>query len=419
MKCPQELLKSEVSWRNTLETRYDGKGVLFVKYESLNNSSKQTNVNFFMDKGERRLMASQMTEIDADPSSTFGGRLVRGINVIGGREGRGKSTLSIWFAAHVSSGSELPGTLPDEEVPHGDVLILSSEDNYGRTQKPRLTAAGADHSRILYYDKSIQNLKELRELLAEWKQEAIRPTMLIIDPVRDIPTGNMNISGVSTSGVAVISAAIDDVIDVNDIYMVVVQHTNKGQGQSLLDGFQEGGWPKKARSVLRFEEAELSSGDDVLGLWHAKTNNVEGLSDPLPMIIEGYEFYNDQGKVVKTSRIKALPQDQGMIPKPYEPFQNSRTAEDIVKRQKVVQERRDRVISFVSEEINRDPQRRVGKKNIESSISTKFKISERSARTDIVSLINCGKLVKSKDGVTAFLELPTGDIDASDEYDER
>lgn len=67
------------------------------------------------------------------------------LTILEGDPGLGKSTLLLDLAARVSTGHEMPDGTPGVE---GGVLILTAEDGAADTVVPRLTAAGADLSRI-------------------------------------------------------------------------------------------------------------------------------------------------------------------------------------------------------------------------------------------------------------------------------
>lgn len=86
---------------------------------------------------------------DVEPEAVswlWAGRLPAGkVIVLDGDPSLGKSTLSITFAAHVSTGKEWP----DQTVcPLGDVVYLSAEDGLADTLRPRLDAAGGDPCRV-------------------------------------------------------------------------------------------------------------------------------------------------------------------------------------------------------------------------------------------------------------------------------
>jgi len=74
-----------------------------------------------------RIPAGKLVTLDGDPSL-------------------GKSTLSLAFAAVITTG----GTWPDNSpcAFPGDVILLSEEDGLADTVRPRLDAAGADVSRV-------------------------------------------------------------------------------------------------------------------------------------------------------------------------------------------------------------------------------------------------------------------------------
>ena len=65
---------------------------------------------------------------------------------LGGREGVGKSTVCAHLAAKVTKG-ELPG---DYYGTPKSVIIVSTEDDWSATIKPRLVAAGADLDRVFH-----------------------------------------------------------------------------------------------------------------------------------------------------------------------------------------------------------------------------------------------------------------------------
>src|SRR5688572_27946901 len=65
---------------------------------------------------------------------------------LGGREGVGKSTVCTHLAAQVTNG-ELPG---DYYGARKSVIIVSTEDEWSATIKPRLVAAGADLDRVFH-----------------------------------------------------------------------------------------------------------------------------------------------------------------------------------------------------------------------------------------------------------------------------
>jgi hypothetical protein len=69
------------------------------------------------------------------------------LHIVAGAPGTGKTTLAIAIAAAITAG----GVFPDgTRAPLGNVLIWSSEDDWGDTLAPRLKAAGADMTRVFF-----------------------------------------------------------------------------------------------------------------------------------------------------------------------------------------------------------------------------------------------------------------------------
>ena len=70
------------------------------------------------------------------------------LNLIGGREGIGKSIFACWLAAAITRG-RLPGV--HEELPRA-VIIAATEDSWAHTIVPRLIAHGADLTLVYRVD---------------------------------------------------------------------------------------------------------------------------------------------------------------------------------------------------------------------------------------------------------------------------
>jgi len=100
--------------------------------------------------------------------------------VIDGNPGQGKSTFVTAIVAAVTSPSKKLSFLPD--LKHGDVLILSAEDDPARVLKPRLLANGADTNRIRFQKRPFTlDTHGLQLLRAEIERH--RPLVVVIDPL--------------------------------------------------------------------------------------------------------------------------------------------------------------------------------------------------------------------------------------------
>jgi putative DNA primase/helicase len=100
------------------------------------------------DANVKRVVIKCASEIDLEPVEwLWPGRLAIGkTTLIGGDPGLGKSQLSSFIAAALSTGGRWPC---DEGVaPEKNIIILSAEDGAADTIVPRLVAAGADKFKI-------------------------------------------------------------------------------------------------------------------------------------------------------------------------------------------------------------------------------------------------------------------------------
>ena len=71
------------------------------------------------------------------------------ITILDGDPGMGKSLLSIFIAACVSTGQPMPDGAPGKQ---GKVILIAPEDAAEDTIKPRVEAAGGDPSQVLLLD---------------------------------------------------------------------------------------------------------------------------------------------------------------------------------------------------------------------------------------------------------------------------
>jgi hypothetical protein len=116
-------------------------------------------------------------------------RLIRGgINLLDGDPGLGKSFIALDVAARLSSGR----AMPEDQVSHkpANVLLLSHEDDLGRTIKPRLEDLGADIARIFALGDVLINGSEPRQFtlpldcdLLEEKITDYKIELAIFDPL--------------------------------------------------------------------------------------------------------------------------------------------------------------------------------------------------------------------------------------------
>jgi putative DNA primase/helicase len=104
------------------------------------------------------------------------------ITLLDGDPGAGKSFLCLAVATAVSLGAALPGG-PKFRTP-ANVLLLSIEDGFADTVRPRLDSMGADVSRI-YIPNPKRGLapSSLNAAFIETTVKQIGPLLVIIDPI--------------------------------------------------------------------------------------------------------------------------------------------------------------------------------------------------------------------------------------------
>jgi KaiC/GvpD/RAD55 family RecA-like ATPase len=119
------------------------------------------------------------------------GRIAKGKHTaIAGEPGDGKSQLSVFVAATISTGGQWP--CDEGRAPVGNVIILNAEDGADDTVVPRLIAAGADRKRVHIVSAVRQedgkgrrafNLQADLALLEKKIAEIGDVALVIIDPI--------------------------------------------------------------------------------------------------------------------------------------------------------------------------------------------------------------------------------------------
>jgi putative DNA primase/helicase len=142
------------------------------------------------------LVVADQIKIEAVDWIWKGWLAARKFHILGGAPGTGKTTIALKVASTISTGNHWPdGSL----APKGKVVIWSGEDGIEDTLAPRLKAAGADLSNILFVGevpdresrRSFDPGTDMAVLLDELEMHKdLR--LLILDPVVTTVTGNSN-----------------------------------------------------------------------------------------------------------------------------------------------------------------------------------------------------------------------------------
>jgi hypothetical protein len=166
------------------------------------------------------------------------------VTLLAGEAKTGKSFVTMWISAAVSSGLEIPCS-NGECMPEGDVLILSAEDDAADTIKPRLIAAGANADRIYEmtlkspegspYPFTLAHLDELEEALGRLQC----PKVVIIDPITAYIGGR--IDDHKDAQLRTLIGPLKALAAKWGIALIVVGHFNKGNGTNALNKIKGSG----------------------------------------------------------------------------------------------------------------------------------------------------------------------------------
>ena len=165
------------------------------------------------------------------------GKIAKGkVTMIAGDPGLGKSQVSLYLAAIVSTGGSFPGGYKCEQ---GSVLLFSAEDGAEDTINPRLQAVNADGNRVYifstvnvkgrekFFDLST-DLTLLNKALSEHKDISL----IVIDPITAF-LGETDSH--KNSEVRGLLATLSKMASEYNVAVVVVTHLNKGTGTNAMN----------------------------------------------------------------------------------------------------------------------------------------------------------------------------------------
>lgn len=159
------------------------------------------------------------------------------LSLIVGDPGVSKSFLTIFIAAHVTTGKAWPDA-PQMDIEKGSVVILNAEDAASDTIRPRADAAGADVTKISILEGTriagevrhfslLRDIPKLEELLK--KNRDIK--LILIDPL------SAYLSGVDThrdSDTRGVMAPLSKLAEKYRVTIVAVLHLNKNTAMQSL-----------------------------------------------------------------------------------------------------------------------------------------------------------------------------------------
>ncbi len=161
------------------------------------------------------------------------------LTLLAGHPGEGKSTLTLWTAARVSRGQDMPNGTAGPPASH--VVLLSAEDAAEDTIVPRLLCHGADLTRIHEFigsrdangrEQSVSSLGDSDTLDAiEQLVEHVKARLVIIDPLSAF------LKGIDPHKNAEIRSLLKPLADLaarTGCAVLLVEHLNKSIAQTVL-----------------------------------------------------------------------------------------------------------------------------------------------------------------------------------------
>ena len=168
------------------------------------------------------------------------------ITIIQGDPGEGKTTFVLALAALLTCGLPMPGDA--ESLPPMNIIYQTAEDGLADTVKPRLTALGADCSRVLVIDKSERELTLSDHRIAQAIQET-DSGLLVLDPIQAYLGEGVDMH--RANEVRPIFKRLGQLAEQTGCAIVLVGHMNKMQGvKSAYRGLGSIDFRAAARSVL-------------------------------------------------------------------------------------------------------------------------------------------------------------------------
>lgn len=203
----------------------------------------KTDFNRRQSEGDMDLPIVSLDQVEMKPINwLWPERIARGkITVIAGNPGLGKSQITAFLAAKVSTGQNWP----DRTSPGvaGHVLILSSEDDPHDTIKPRLLAAGGDDSKchILEMIKGQDSNGQKTQRPFDLKRDMARMQrtlesrgnirLIIIDPISAYLGDTDSHNNAEIRGLL---APLADMAMQRNVAVVLVTHFNKSKDQDMI-----------------------------------------------------------------------------------------------------------------------------------------------------------------------------------------
>lgn len=207
------------------------------------------------------------------------------LTMISGDPGLGKSMLTSYLAAQITTGKAFPGELLayGETKDIGSVIMLSAEDDIADTILPRVNAAGADVSKVRVMNTVIKEQHRHRGLDITKDVSSIEGVingfgdckLITIDPISSF-MGRVDSN--SNSEVRGALAPITNLAQKYGIAVVCISHLNKGSGKAMYRTMGSLAFTAAARAAFAIAKDEE---DEEVRYFCEIKNNLAKNSPPL------------------------------------------------------------------------------------------------------------------------------------------
>ena len=204
------------------------------------------------------------------------------VSLLGADGGTGKGIWQAQLIAYVTAG-RTSGFFPQPPEKTGSVLIFSGEDDPGKVLKARLTAAGADMSRVMvitsdaYFARTGSPLCIPDTSFAKYVGKAA-PALVIIDPLQSfLPAGvemaSRNQMRSALLPLKALCARLADSSDIWDIARSVLMMGRDKNSEKLYLSHEKSSYSAPARTaLLHIEQAQVEGVTTAVAVFDSRTD---------------------------------------------------------------------------------------------------------------------------------------------------
>jgi len=237
----------------------------------------------------------------------------RGVHLLGGRQGDGKSYVLAALAAYLTRGKAVPGM---GTPPKCRVLYLASEDDAPSILRPRLEQAGADLRYVEIVDQAFDAAEQLEAVVGGVRtkfKRSRRPLVVILDALDSfllLEDANAN---------AEVRARLELLRGITErqrVTLIGVKHKTKSDrgAEDIYAISGASAYTEVARCVWLLARDELrSTAEETRVVLEVRKNNYAAIRQGVEFSVtaEGVAFHGDTGRRLSDLRDEQSPRGRG------------------------------------------------------------------------------------------------------------